>query len=188
VVAIDIAPNFSRWPEVSRQSGIIFCGMDACALGFAADAFPLVLERASLHHIADWSRAIVEMVRVSSDRVFLEEPVDDPRSDAKRRTYDAQDLFLRLQSEVGYPHYRHLDRHALHAAVERQGVILEEHLEKSDTPVTFDEFFESFPMFAARSGRQEYWLEALQALRSRFGGAPLCDDDTLTILAKTRQA
>ena len=157
--------------------------MDAVALGFARDSFPLVLERATLHHIAQWQEALAEMIRVSSQNVFLEEPVDDLRSSAKQRTHEAQGCFLKLQAEVGYPHYRHLDRVALLSAVERRAVLLEAHLERSDAPVAFDEFFESFHAFASRSEREGYWLEQLRELRARFGGAPLCEDDTLTVLA-----
>ena len=157
--------------------------MDAVALGFARDSFPLVLERASLHHIAHWPEALAEMIRGSSNRVFLEEPVDDLRSAEKCRTYEAQGLFLKLQAEAGFPHYRHLDRAALLSAVESRAVVLETHLETSDAPIAFDEFFESFGEFASQSDREEYWLEQLQELRSRFGGAVLCEDDTLTILA-----
>jgi hypothetical protein len=157
--------------------------MDAVALGFARDSFPLVLERASLHHIAHWPEALAEMIRVFANRIFLEEPVDDLRSAAKQRTYEAQGLFLKLQAEVGFPHFRHLDRDALLSAVASRAVVVETYLETSDAPIAFDEFFESFGEFASQSDREGYWLERLQELRSRFGGAPLCEDDTLTIMA-----
>jgi len=183
VVAIDVAPRLSRWQDIARSSGVRFCCMDALALGFARGSFPLVIETATLHHIAHWPEALTEMIRVSSDRIFLEEPVDDLRSAAKQRTYEAQGLFLALQAEVGFPHYRHLDRGALLSAAESRAVLLETHLERSDAPIAFDEFFESFGEFASRSNREGYWLDQFQELRSRFGGAALCEDDTLTILA-----
>ena len=188
VVAIDIVPNLARWPEVSRSTGVSFCAMDARSLGFPSHAFPLVIERAALHHIADWQLALAEMVRVSSDGVYLEEPVDDLRSDAKRRAFEAQSLLLELQAEVGFPHYRHLEHDALTSAVESRASLVESHLVQSDAPVTFDEFFDGFATFASRSQREGYWLDQLETLRTKFGGAPLCEDDTLTILAKVREA
>jgi hypothetical protein len=137
--------------------------MDAVTLGFADGSFSLVLESATLHHIAHWPEALSEMIRVSSDRIFLEEPVDDLRSAAKQRTYEAQGLFLRLQAEVGFPHFRSLDRDALLSAVESRAVVLETHLDTSDAPIAFDEFFESFGEFASQSEREGYWLEPAAA-------------------------
>jgi hypothetical protein len=160
--------------------------MDAVTLGFASGSFPLVIERATLHHIAQWPEALSEMIRVSANHLVLQEPIDDPRSAAKRRTYEAQGLLLSLQAEVGYRHYWHLNRDDLLAAVQRQAALLDTVLERSDAPVDFDDFFDSFHEFASRSTREEYWLAQLDDLRSRFGGAPLCEDDTLTVLvAKT---
>jgi hypothetical protein len=183
VVAIDVARYISRWRELSWAHGVSFCCMDAVTLGFASGSFPLVLEATMLHHITHWAEAIGEMIRVSSGHILFQEPVDDLRSAAKRRSYEAQDLLLRLQAEVGYPHYRHLDREALLSAVERQAVVLEAELERSDAPIAFDDFFESYHAFASRSDREDYWLTQLQDLRSRFGGAALCEDDTLIVLA-----
>lgn len=165
-----------------RSKGIMFCRMDATALGFADNSFPLVLERDTLHHIARWPDALSEMLRVSSDRVLLQEPVDEPRSPAKRRTYEAQGLFLELQAEVGYPHYWHLKPEALLSSIRSQAQVLESKLDRCNTPVSFDEFFESYSELASHSGREEYWLGRLEELRSRFSGAALCDDDRLTVL------
>jgi hypothetical protein len=155
--------------------------MNALALAFASGSFPLVVERATLHHIARWRQALAEMIRVSSHRLMLEEPLDDPRSAAKQRTYEAQGLYLAVQAEVGYPHYRHIDRDALLSAVASHGGLVEAHVERSDALLSFDEFFASFGEFAERSTRPAHWLERLQALRSRFDGGPLCEDDTLTV-------
>jgi hypothetical protein len=156
--------------------------MDATALAFSNDTFPLVLERDTLHHIARWPAALSEMLRVSSDRVLIEEPVDELRSPAKQRTYEAQGLFLQLQAEVGYPHYWHLDPKTLLSSIRSQGQLLDVKLDKRDTPVTFDAFFESYSEFASQSWREEYWLGRLEELRLRFNGAALCEDDRLTLL------
>lgn len=183
VVAVDITAHPSTWQEAARSHAVEFCRMDAVALGFAGGAFPLVVERASLHHIARWPDALSEMIRVSSDRVLIEEPIDDPRSEAKQRAQMAQELLLRVQAEVGYPHYLHLDPGTLLSAVRGRAHILSVHVEKCDDAVSFDDFFWSFPAFAAKSNREEYWLTQLQELRARFGGSPLCEDDSMTILA-----
>jgi hypothetical protein len=183
VVAIDVAPHMSRWQEISRSSGVVFCCMDATAIGFASESFPLVVERDTLHHIARWTEVLAEMLRVSSGRILFQEPIDDLRSEAKRRTYEAQGLFLEVQAESGYPHFRHLSRESMLTEVQSQAVLLEAQVERSDASVGFDEFFESFGAFAKRTSREGYWLDRLRELRSRFGGAALCEDDRLTVLA-----
>ena len=183
VIATDIAPYESRWQEIRLSSGIRFLRMDATALGFADDSFPLVLERDTLHHIARWPEVLGEMVRVSSDLVLVEEPVDDLRSAAKQRTQEAQELFLQIQAEVGYSHYRHLDPDALLSTVQERARLVDVQMVKRDTPVTFEEFFRDFSTFAAKTKREDYWQGRLQDLRSRFAGASLCKSDRLTVLA-----
>lgn len=183
VVAIDTVSHARRWREIAGATGVVFCRMDATSLAFDSGSFPVVLERASLHHIAQWTEALAEMVRVTSDRLLLEEPVDDLRSLAKARTYEAQGLFLRLQAEVGYPHHRHLETGALLSALQGHPISFEIRIERSDAPVAFEPFFESFPSFASRSDREGYWQSQLDELRARYAGAPLCEDDTITILA-----
>ena len=183
VTATDLAPFESHWQDIALSSGISFLRMDATTLGFADDSFPLVLERDTLHHIARWSEALGEMVRVSSDLVLVEEPVDDPRSAAKQRTQEAQELFLQVQAEVGYSHYRHLDPEELLSTVQERAYLVKVQVEKRDTPVTFGEFFHDFLTFAAKSEREDYWKGKLEDLRSRFAGASLCKADRLTVLA-----
>jgi hypothetical protein len=122
------------------------------------------------------------MLRVSSGHVLLEEPVDELRSPAKRRTYEAQGLLLELQAEVGYSHYQHLQPETLLSSIRGRAQLLDVNLDRHDTPVTFDEFFESYSEFASRSGRKGYWLGRLDELRSQFDGATLCEDDRLTVL------
>jgi hypothetical protein len=157
--------------------------MDARALGFPDNSFPLVLERDTLHHVSRWPEVLSEMIRVSSDLLLLEEPVDDLRSAAKQRTQEAQELFLQLQAEVGYSHYRHVDPDELLSTIQERAYLINVHMNRRDTSVTFDEFFRDFSIFAAKSQREEYWLRQLQDLRSRFDGAALCKADRLTVLA-----
>jgi SAM-dependent methyltransferase len=183
IVGVDRFPQRAAWREAAVADGTFFCRMDARALAFADGAFPLVLERASLHHVERWPEALSEMLRVSRGHVLLEEPVDDLRSAAKRRSWEAQGLYLKLQAEVGYPHHRHLEPDALLSALKDRGRPLEVRLEKHDEPVAFDEYFQAFSVFTTHSKRQDYWQAQLEELRARFAGAPLCEDDTLTVLA-----
>ncbi len=186
VIAIDVVSGGAGWRRGGCPSAVHFCRMDALALGFANDSFPVVLERAALHHMALWPEALAEMIRVSSHRLLLQEPLDDFRSAAKQRTHEAQGLLLALQAEVGYPHYWHLAQDALLSAVEAHADLLEVHVDRSDAPIPFDEFFRSFGELAIRSPRPAYWLEREQELRSRCDGMPLCDDDILTVVATKR--
>ena len=126
------------------------------------------------------------MVRVSSDVICLEEPIDDLRSDAKRRSYEAQGLLLRIQAEIGYPHYLHLNKDTLTAEAESQASIQDAFLNPNDAEVSFDEFFYSFQTLAAQSRREHFWLDQLESLRSQFGGAPLCEADTFTLVLKKK--
>lgn len=177
-------PLLSRWPTPLIESNIAFCCMDALKLGFPASAFAVVLERASLHHIAAWESALDEMFRVARRYVLLEEPVDDPRSSAKRRTMEAQDLYLELQREVGYAHFRHLAPDRLLAAVARRGTILESQLLKRDDPVSVDDYFAAFPRFAALSGRPSHWESRFSSFLKSLGDGILCESDSIVVLAE----
>jgi ubiquinone/menaquinone biosynthesis C-methylase UbiE len=182
IVAIDAAPALiPRWKELHRPPALTFCCMDVAAMGLAGDSFPLVMERDCLHHVAGWPEALAEMVRVSSRFIIVEEPVDDLRSPEKKRTYEAQGLFLRIQAEVGYSHYRHIKRSELLSEIQKHASMVEEHLVRSDRPIGFDEFFDSFGIFAARTDREAYWLGELETLRRRFAGLPLCKSDRLMV-------
>jgi SAM-dependent methyltransferase len=181
VIGVDVVPYTSRWSTIA--AAVTFCCMDAAALAFPSGSFPLVLERDSLHHIADWGAALAEMARVSGRHLLLQEPVDDLRSPAKRRAHEAQGLLLRLQAEIGDEHYWHLDADALLDAVRRHVTPVEIHLDRTDEPVTFEEFFSGFDRMAARSDREAYWLDQRERLGSRFAGEPLSEDDRFTVLA-----
>lgn len=187
VMAVDnVAALGARWSALRPTSPIRFCCSDARALPFRAGAFTLVVARDTLHHIRDWERALGEMLRVSSRHVLIEEPVDDLRSAAKRRTFEAQGLFLELQREVGYPHERHLAPGALEACLRRIAEVTALEVTPSDRPVSFAEFFESYGTFAARSSREGYWLERLGTLRESFHGEALCEDDRMLLVAAKR--
>jgi SAM-dependent methyltransferase len=160
--------------------------MDGRALGFRDRAFDLVMERASLHHMADWRRALMEMLRVSSGYLLLEEPADDPRSPAKVNAARGQALFLELQREVGYPHFPHIPPADLLRFLGQEAQVREQRLVRADTEIPFAEFFESFPRFAGMSLRESFWSERLERFRLELGAGALCESDRFTLLAARR--
>ena len=187
ITAVDVLRSMvPRWVDISRRTGISFCGMDATALGFRDGSFPVVVERATLPHVRNWGAVLDEMLRVSSRYVLLEEPLDDLRSDAKRRTYEAQGLLLELQTEVGLTHFRHLAREVIVLAVGLCSKVITVSVDECQKPVPFETYFESYELLAAKSARPGFWMERRDALRSRFQGQPLSHDDTLVILAEKR--
>jgi hypothetical protein len=123
------------------------------------------------------------MLRVSSKHVLIEEPFDELRSVEKRNTVEAQGLFLELQREVGYPHYRHLEAKELVSYVQARATIVETRTERSDELVSFGKFFDSFARFAAQSARESYWRDRLEAYRASLGTGGLCEDDRLLLVA-----
>jgi SAM-dependent methyltransferase len=184
LVCIDVAASLrSRWRDAGGGN-VAFCSMDARRMGFPAASFPVVFERASLHHVADWETALDEMFRVSSGYVILEEPVDDPRSVAKRNTIHAQDLFLELQHEVGYSHYRHLESAVLLAEVARRGTIRTSEIIRMEGPVRPDDYFAGFSDFAAKTHRPHHWESRLRSFLKEAMDGGLCRSDLLVVLAE----
>lgn len=184
IIAIDATPSFmSRWRNLSDRCFIQFCCMDGKNLAFADNTFSAVLERDTLHHIANWRGAIDEMLRVSSKHLLIEEPIDDLRSVEKRNSFDAQGLFLELQREVGYAHYRHIGAEELVSYIERRATVVEVRVEKCDELIPFDKCFDSFSRFAAQSARESYWIERLETYRASLGTGGLCEDDRLLLVA-----
>jgi SAM-dependent methyltransferase len=155
--------------------------MDGRQLDFPADHFDLVLARASLHHVRDWQLVVDEMLRVAAGGVLIEEPLDDPRSDAKRNTMRAQRLFLELHSEVGYSHYAYITSDELTNHLRTKGVRIESEITRLDGPVTFDYYFEPWGFFADKSSRKEYWLQRLSDYRRELGDGQLCENDILFV-------
>jgi len=183
VIAVDPVFGGRTWHEAEVASGVRFCCMDGSALGFGDSSFPLVLERAALHHIVHWPDVVAEMMRVTSGHLVLVEPVDDLRSAAKSRTFEAQVLLLEVQAEAGYAHYRHLDSEGLVRSLQGLGSVVEVHVDRNDAPRSFDDFFVNFGEFAGRTRRPAYWQKRLRDLRARIGVDALSEDDTLTVLA-----
>jgi ubiquinone/menaquinone biosynthesis C-methylase UbiE len=122
-MAVDISASIiERAKKENPKPNIIYRCMDATCLSFPDCHFDTVLERESLHHIENWTAALSEMIRVASKYIILEEPIDDLRSDSRRRTYTAQGLFLEIQREARYSHYRHLEMEALRGYFDKSGL------------------------------------------------------------------
>ena len=184
VTAIDIsAAAIDHCVRENPRPNVLFQRMDATKLSFPDASFEVALERASLHHLEHRQEALAEMVRVSSKYILLEEPIDDLRTDAKRRTHQAQRLFLEVQREAGYMHLEHLRVQELTAFFSRIGRPCECKITRSDQATGFDEFFEPFPFFAQRTSRPAYWMDRLAGFKASLPDTTLCENDTLLLVA-----
>ncbi|MHB8156317.1 MAG: class I SAM-dependent methyltransferase [Desulfocucumaceae bacterium] len=189
ITAIDSSqPLIDRCKKENQLPNVDFVRMDAGNIEYPDNSFDLVLERASLHHILEWRAVLDEMTRFSSKDVCIEEPIDDPRNEEKRNTIAAQDLFLELQKEIGYPHYKHHAPEALLEYFTLRGMEYESQIVMSDQSIEFVEYFAQFELFAEKSQRKEYWLERLAGLKNELKGGKLSENDTLFVFAvKPRQ-
>ena len=188
ITAIDYTSALiDRCKRENQRPNIDYVCMDGRNIDFPDDSFDLVLERASLHHILEWEKALDEMIRVSSRHVLVQEPIDDPRSEEKRNTIRAQELILELQREVGYSHFKYIPLNSLIAHMQKRGVSFETSVTRRDEPVDVDEYFSSFGDFANKSRRKEYWLERLNRLRKELDTKKLCKEDILFIAATKSQ-
>ncbi len=184
ITAIDISePLLERCRKERDRPNITYRCMDGGQLDFPADCFDLVLACASLHHVRDWQGVVDEMLRVAASVILIEEPLDDPRSDAKRNTMQAQRLFLELHSEVGYLHHAYVTPAELTNHLNTKGVHIECEIARLDEPVKFDDFFEPWVFFADKSARKEYWLQRLADYRRELGDGQFCENDILFVAA-----
>ncbi|MCJ7508204.1 MAG: class I SAM-dependent methyltransferase [candidate division Zixibacteria bacterium] len=182
VTAIDLSSEFiERSKKENQKPNITYLCMDGRDLQYPDNIFDLVLERATLHHTQEWEKVLNEMIRVSAQHILVEEPLDDPRSEAKRNTMQAQKLFLELQNEVGYSHYPYLPLENLLGYFKKRNIPLETEIIKSDEPLGLDEYFSSFGLFAEKSKRKKYWLDRLDDFKKELNGKKLCESDTLFI-------
>lgn len=184
ITAIDSSQSLiDRCKKENQLTNVDFICMDARDIVYPENSFDLVLERASLHHILEWRAVLNEMTRVSLKYVCIEEPIDDPRNEEKRNTIAAQNLFLELQKEIGYPHYKHHAPEALREYFTSRRVEYESQIVKSDQSIEFVEYFAQFELFAEKSKRKEYWLERLAGLKKELKGGKLSENDTLFVFA-----
>ncbi|MBD3382281.1 MAG: methyltransferase domain-containing protein [candidate division Zixibacteria bacterium] len=178
ITAIDIscdAIDQARRENISDNISY-FC-MNALDLRFPDEYFDLVYERISLHHIKKWRDVIDEMVRVSQKYILIEEPLEDPRSQEKKNTIEAQKLYLEIQQEVGYAHYPYVDTDAMENHLKGRGLKVETRIYRTDELTTFDEFFEYYESFVVKTERRSYWRDRLKALRNKFDGQELAIND-----------
>lgn len=184
VTAIDSSARLiNRCKEENQRPNIRYACIDARKMPYAHDNFDVVLARACLHHVQEWKKVLDEMVRVSSKYILIEEPIYDPRSEEKRITLHAHKFFLKLQHEVGYPHYEYRTPQLIIQYFQGKNIHHEYQIVKLDTPIDFDEFFESFAYFAERTRRKDYWFKRLENLRSELNDKKLCEDDIVFVFA-----
>ncbi|MGB8657365.1 MAG: class I SAM-dependent methyltransferase [Candidatus Zixiibacteriota bacterium] len=185
ITAIDSSASLiGRCKSENQKPNVTYVCMDARNIAYPDASFDLVLERACLHHIREWEKVLDEMIRLSSRFILIEEPNHDSRSEAKRNTMRAQQLYLEVQNEVGYTHYQYIELASLIAYFERRNIKIETKAIKSDELVDFDQFFCSFGDFAGKSVRKEYWFDRLNQLRQELDGKKLCEEDIVFISAK----
>jgi SAM-dependent methyltransferase len=184
ITAVDSSQSLiDRCKRENGKLNIAYARMDGRELDYPDNSFDLVLERATLHHVREWQRVLDEMIRVSSRQVLVEEPLDDPRSEEKKNSMLAQNLYLEIQREVGFSHYNYLHLASLTGYFRERDIPIEIEVVKSDEPVEFDRFFRSFGDFAEKSNRKQYWLNRLDSLRKEFADKILCEEDIVFISA-----
>ena len=155
--------------------------MDAVRLDFKDDAFCLVFERDSLHHIPGWEKALDEMIRVSSKHIIISEPLDDGRSVEKLNSVKANRLFLDVQKEAGYTHFMHLTLNQFEKYFKKRAIKFNYIINRCDKLYNADEFFESFNRFAKESKRSDYWMKRLDKFKKDLGSSLIAESDTLVI-------
>jgi ubiquinone/menaquinone biosynthesis C-methylase UbiE len=172
-----------RCKKENGKPNVVYGCMDGRELAFPDGSFDLVLERTALHHVSEWQKVLDEMIRVSSKHILIEEPIDDPRSEEKKNAIRARKLYLKLQQEVGYPHFEYLLQHSLIDHFRRREIPTESEIVRSDKLVDFDQFFGSFGDFAEKSNRRQYWYDRLEDLRQELASKMLCEEDIVFISA-----
>jgi SAM-dependent methyltransferase len=185
ITAIDLSPELiERCRRENPKPNVAYVSMDARNIIYPDASFDLVCERDSLHHVLEWKRVLNEMVRLSSMYIWIEEPLDDPRNEAKRNAIRAQRFLLELQIEVGYSHFPHIDLSLLQGYFRDKRLEFETKITKSDQPVDFDQYFSTFENFADKSTRKVYWYDRLERLRQEFRDKALCEEDVVFVAAR----
>jgi len=94
-------------------------------------------------------------------------------------------VYLVVQKEVGYSHFRHIQAGILLEYVRKKGLAFEYDIVKSDELIPFDDFFSEFGRFAEKSKRPQFWYDKLQIFKEEISARPLCQSDILSIVVKT---
>ncbi len=155
--------------------------MDGRNTNFPGKSFDCVVERASLHHMTDWQKAIDEMFRLSNKYVLITEPLDDDRSIEKRNLNEAQNLYLKVQHDAGFEHYNHLKKEALLSYFDSGKINYECIINKFDDIIEFEEYFSMFENFAVKTSRKDYWMNRLKEFRLKLDSGNLCANDVINI-------
>jgi len=182
LTAIDVSDKFiARCKEERNSKNIEFLCMSAVSLAFKDNTFDLVYERASLHHIQNWEKALDEIIRVSSKHIILAEPIDDNRSPEKLNAIHAQELLLELQRKINYPHYKHLTFEQFQKYFDKKTLEYKYYINKLDKNYDFETFYKSFKEFAKKSTRCDYWMNRYNNFKEELGNKKIADDDILLI-------
>lgn len=183
IIATDVSEKrIKKCREEESSKNINFMKMDAVRLGFKDDAFDLVFERDSLHHIPNWKKALNEMIRVSSKYILLSEPLDDNRSKEKFNSIEAHKLLIGVQKEAGYNHFMHLTIEQFEEYFKERDIKFDHFVNHSNKKYKPQEFFESFTLFAKESKRYDYWMNELDRFKKSLGNSLIADSDTLVIV------
>ncbi len=182
MTAIDISePLIERCKKENTQPNTEYLCMDGRDTGFPDKSFDCVYERATLHHMTNWDKAIGEMRRLSNKYVFISEPLDDERSIEKRNLNEAQDLYLELQHDAGFEHYNHLKKETLLRYFDSHNIKYECIVEKFDEIIKFEEYFSRYEHFADKTSKKDYWMKRLNEFKVKLEGGKLCANDVINI-------
>jgi ubiquinone/menaquinone biosynthesis C-methylase UbiE len=182
ITAIDTSkPLIERCKKVNNMPNTEYLCMDGTNTGFRDKSFDCVYERASLHHMTNWHKAIDEMLRLSNKYVLITEPLDDDRSIEKRNLNEAQDLFLELQHDTGFEHYNHLKKEALLEYFNSHGLKYECIIDKFDDIIEFDQYFSQYEHFADKTSKKDFWMNRLHEFSVKLNGGKLCANDVINI-------
>jgi SAM-dependent methyltransferase len=185
LIISDISPALVKgaFAQIAEPGTLAVC-MDALNLAIADNSIDTVIERFSLHHMANWHQAVDEMYRVAQKYILIDEPIDDERSQSKRDSILAWQIYLDVQKEVGYSHFRHIQSKVLLEYVRKKGLAFEYDIVKSDELISFDEFFSEFGRFVEKSNRPLFWYDKLRKFKEQISARPLCRNDILSIVVK----
>ena len=182
ITAIDVSKLLiERCRKDNKLSNTEYLCMDGRNTGLPDKSFDCVFERASLHHMTDWHKAIGEMFRLSSKYVLITEPLDDERSIEKRNLNEAQNLYLELQHDVGFEHYNHLEKEVLLKYFDSNEIKYDCTIERFDDIIEFDAYFSMYEYFADKTSRKNYWMNRLFDFNEKLNGSKLCANDVINI-------
>lgn len=185
ITAIDSSEQLiERCKKENSMPNIEYLFGDGKNTGFPGNSFDCVFERASLHHMKDWQKAVDEMFRLTKKYVFIIEPLDDDRSTEKLNLNEAQNFYLEVQHEAGYEHYNHIKQNVLLRYLDSLDIIYECSVDRYDDIIEPDEYFSMYERFADKTLRKEYWMKRLDEFKQNLSGGKLCPNDVINIFCE----